>query len=295
MSTAPLKLVIVTFLLRSPFCNAKATKQGPSIGAVTQPTLGVEPEPFLPSIDPDPTPIAIGPAPTPAPVLPSTGGSATGDPHAVNMAGEQFDIYRTGSVEMVRIPQVPSLPGDTASLKITARIEKIGDRVCSPTYIKKVKIEGQLLGDIGALLIETGEPSRHPAILDVNFADGSWTTSRFTDKTVRTRGNVTVHSSYNGKRNSMAVKVGPVTIVLQQYQVGHTPKAYLNLDVQNLTAFGKNVGGLLGYENHEKRGAPNQVCSTTNSGKVMTFLSLRGDDETPTPREDRMLSRVMAS
>merc|ERR1719293_133336 len=76
-------------------------------------------------------------APTPTP--PTSGTSATGDPHMENIHGERFDLMKPGNVVLVQIPRGKT--ANDALLIVKADARRLGVS-CADLYFQTLNITG---------------------------------------------------------------------------------------------------------------------------------------------------------
>jgi len=81
-------------------------------------------------------------------------GFASGDPHVMNIRGEQFDIKRVGVHKLIQIPRIaPST--DDVEVRVDVDVQPRHD-VCGELYIQRVHVSGNKLEDSKMLNFSLG-------------------------------------------------------------------------------------------------------------------------------------------
>jgi len=206
--------------------------------------------------------IVPGPAPSPSPSPPMQVEPGTsGDPHAMNAFGEKFDIFQEGFVTLLRVPRKPTSTKKTI-LTIGANIVRVVPEACDAAYVRAVVFEGSSLGhksvliDVGDLrhlatpftiMVGAGIPEEYSEGRTIMLTSGANITS-FEDRADQVQKAVEGHSW--GQGPAFLLAVDSARIIVRKVSRPGLGLHYLNVDVANLSRFGKDIGGLLGLDDH---------------------------------------------
>lgn len=172
--------------------------------------------------------------------------SASGDPHCVNIRGQQFDIYAVGPQYMVALPGKGAVRG--RDLTVVAEIAKVTTYRCSPMIIKKVIVRGDWLG--GPAFTFSPSARGYPAI-------GAPVTANSRDW----KDKPDVHLKVIEPAGRVELSVGKIKIAVMQRHGRHTGIDYLDMRVIGLSNLvNTTVGGLLGLDPHFQEATPPRGC-----------------------------------
>lgn len=176
-----------------------------------------------------------------------------GDPHVTNMAGDKFNIAKTGSQVALQIPRDESR---NLLLKVQMNIIQQGSNACDKLFANKIELQGSLLGpetqmvkfiadrDFSVLvngIAETFQQKKQWVFLE-NAHVEDWVSS----KPVSTK--MTASLGFSGRRK-YTVKFGGA--ILQVEEVTHKRFHFLNMQLAGLSHMKQSIGGFLGLEEHD--------------------------------------------
>jgi len=161
-----------------------------------------------------------------------------GDPHIVNIRGEKFDIWRLGTVELLRLHEKESHhPQFRFTANVSSEHETQSDSLCAARYMTSMRFSGSWFGNQEVYIrLVAGEMRVHVG-----------------DKSLITLEKVPIGKSLSVFRPSEAlvtVSVGDATINVMPDNAVFKPHFYLNTEVRNLASLGLKIGGILGNDDH---------------------------------------------
>merc|ERR1719401_2732059 len=68
-----------------------------------------------------------------------------GDPHALNMRGEKFNIFQAGVVSLIRAPRNVT-SGGRPLLEVKAEIAHLDETLCHLAYVRSILVTGAAVG-----------------------------------------------------------------------------------------------------------------------------------------------------
>jgi hypothetical protein len=171
------------------------------------------------------------------------GGAITGDPRAVNLVGEKFNILALGTLQFLSIgPSSSSRSSDSPLLELRGTVRR-ADR-CTHTYVRNMTLagawirEGTTFSEVGLRAVHGVQGSKQ---LQIGF-DGNW----------QTAGNTTAYGIVTAvSEEEVVMKVNDLKITTSLGH-GHHMTNWLDLDVAGLCALSEKfaIGGLLGTDDH---------------------------------------------
>jgi len=178
------------------------------------------------------------------PQAPSSTASSTdvsgghGDPHIVNIRGEKFDIWRLGTVQLLRLPETDNHhPQFRFTANVSSEHDTQSDSGCAARYMTSMRFSGSWFGNQEVYIrLVAGEMRVHVG-----------------DKSLITLEKVPIGKSLSVFRPSEAlvtVSVGDATINVMPDNAVFKPHFYLNTEVRNLSSLGLKIGGILGNDDH---------------------------------------------
>jgi len=186
--------------------------------------------------------LAPPPAPAPAPASatpsPTDVSGGHGDPHIVNIRGEKFDIWRLGTVELLRIHAKDNhYPEFRFTANVSSEDETQSDSRCAARYMTSMRFRGSWFGkqEVYIKLVD-GEMRVHVG-----------------DKSLSPLEKAPIEKNLNVFRPSeslVTVSVGDATINVMPDNAVFKPHFYLNTEVRNLASLGLKIGGILGNDDH---------------------------------------------
>jgi hypothetical protein len=175
---------------------------------------------------------------TPSPTAPVGG---HGDPHMVNILGEQFNIWRLGEAELLKIPRNSS--ASTAGLRFLADVTEggKGSGACArPPYMTAMRLSGNWFGTRelfvqmvdGEMRVLLGSKNLNPSLERLRVTDNLIVTRPSEARVTIEVGNATIEVMHGGHRDI------------------HGQFYFLNMEARNLGSLGLEIGGILGLDDH---------------------------------------------
>lgn len=175
---------------------------------------------------------------TPSPTAPVGG---HGDPHMVNILGEQFNIWRLGEAELLKIPRNSS--ASTADLRFLADVTEVGkgSGACArPPYMTAMRLGGNWVGTRelsvqmvdGEMRVLLGKKKLKPSLEHLRVTDNLIVTRPSEARVKIEVGNATIDVMHGGHRDI------------------HGQFYFLNMEARNLGSLGFEIGGILGLDDH---------------------------------------------
>lgn len=221
------------------------------------------------------------------------------DPKVTNLAGQSFDLERTGTYPFVLISRAPE---NEVLLSLHATLDR-GTKLCKTTYVKNISFHGDWIHELAntstiefravkaslkedALEIKTDQEWQKLA----DFGEHPWITLQ------RKRG--PFHSRH------LTLQIHGVTFRISNDVHTSSGASFLNLEVTNLRALEQpkfHVGGLLGHEyvNVPKLNTHSHDDQCTAATKEFKFLSTsfskKGDCCTNILSESDLKARLRAA
>jgi len=199
----------------------------------------------------------------------------------MNAFGEKFDIFQEGFVTLIQVPRKPSSMQES-KLKVGANIVRVVAEVCDAAYVRTVVFEGSSLAhksviiDVGnlrdlttpfTLMVDGGTPEEYSEGRSIILASGANITS-FEDKADQIQKAVEGHSWGRGPAFLLAIDNSRI-IVRKVIRPG-LGLHYLNVDVANLSGFGKDIGGLLGLDDHSDQQHWRDKCEAEQAKGIVS-------------------------
>jgi hypothetical protein len=201
--------------------------------------------------------------------------TASGDPHFVNVLGQNFDIFKAGEYEALRLPR--ESPSDQALLSVKTQISNMQHAIedCSPAlYITAVRIEGSWMGNQSILIdasqgrmvvYKDGVPQTVPSAFHFDAGHGI-------GMVLPRDGEAVLH-------------FGSAQMTVQQdSQLQHF---FFDIKFRGLSYLGHQIGGLLGEDDHVDVSTMPSFCAQemeqhdqSTRGSMVRFEK---DVECPTP------------
>jgi hypothetical protein len=191
-----------------------------------------------------------------------------GDPRAVNLAGEKFDILAIGALPFLSIkPKSSNQSNDHPFLMLYGTVGR--SESCENTYTGEISLTGTwitekaALHELGVRAVQDVNESKQ---LEIRF-DGAWLPAGDT----KARNSVTATSEKN-----VIVRVNGLTIEVDIAR-GHNT-SYLNLKIGGASDLAKvyYVGGILGYDDHSLAATMSDDCKEYRL--VPQFISFASAD-----------------
>jgi len=163
-----------------------------------------------------------------------------GDPHIVNIRGEKFDIWRLGTVELLRLHDKDSHhPEFRFTANVSSEHETQSVSLCDARYMTSMRFSGSWFGNQEVYIrLVDGEMRVHVG-----------------DKSLIPLEQVLIGKNLGVSRPSeslVTVSVGDATINVMPDNAVFKPHFYLNTEVRNLASLGLKIGGILGNDDHTK-------------------------------------------
>lgn len=207
--------------------------------------------------------VAYGPcevfAEDPEPARPPRG---HGDPHMTNVKGEKFDIFRTGNIVLLQVPQAVREVTST-ELQVVANIMPMRNLTCSPIFIGMVEVSGSLLGGATIQIAPDQSKPHRPILVASN-----------TDAERKLFGNVSLSNTRNHNL-VVTVSTADATAQITVWQ-RIKPKYdfhYLDIEATGIEAFGTDIGGMLGYDSHADISKKRPECYNRKEANQQQLIS----------------------
>jgi hypothetical protein len=199
----------------------------------------------------------------------------TGDPHVMNLDGVRFNLIRTGTHELLRLPrETVSGGGPPQLLQVLGRVE--AERDCADAYLKELLISGTWLQEAGSLSFRTtGNESESDGAmwLKVHGSNISVDDLRSDSRLASIIEEVTLPSVSKRKAdvnkihrlNFPTVKLrfpaAALTVKWLRRQVPGSSLNHLNFKVSSLpTNKTMDIGGIMGHDDHTLATTPTGDC-----------------------------------
>jgi hypothetical protein len=211
---------------------------------------------------------AIGaePGTTNAQISPKAGVGGVGDPHMSNVAGVGFEIFPSGTFGFLSLKD--KADGSSKLLTIDGTIGKANEACHAWTWIQELALKGDWINayfetESISARAATGKPVDQS--LEVNLGHG-WKTA--TSK-VLARPKNEEKSWMSQKRVVLNLHGIKIKIVIKQHNVDKE-RRFLNIQIDGLKEHAAQfqIGGLLGYGDHEYVSKPPEHCKPDDQEKA---------------------------
>jgi hypothetical protein len=194
-----------------------------------------------------------------------------GDPRAMNLKGEKFDILALGTFPIVIVnPKTASRSDDDSFLTLKGTVAR-ADR-CTHTYVRNISLKGKWISE-GATFSEVGVRAVQGVAgskqLQVGF-EGKWQPARDTSG---------AHILTEVSEEKVVMQINGLTINVGIGR-GHHFTNWLDLDVAGLCDLTEefDLGGLLGYDDHTFASTMPEDCrahhkEAANASSELRFVS----------------------
>jgi len=226
------------------------------------------------------------PAPSPAPTLATTTTKppeVTGDPHVTNLDGVRFNLIRTGTHKLLRLPR-EKVSGDGLPplLQVLGRVEE--ERDCADAYVKELFISGTWLQRSGSLTFRTAgnETRSEGAIqLKVNGSNASvdelWSDSRLAGiieevvlpRAPKSKADEKKIHRFNFLTVRLRFPAAALTVKWLRRAVPGSSVNHVNLMVSGLPkSKTMDIGGILGHDDHTLAVTPTNDCVRADANLI---------------------------
>jgi len=207
---------------------------------------------------------------------------STADPHVTNVIGQQFDIFGTGLLSLLRVPRDPS--DAQPKLTVDGRVDRLASYSgCNHMWMRYLRFSGSLVNDIyefgvnaaeNSFLMRAGNASTEspeefaklaPAVrIELTpVPRNSWYQSNAVKKVFKIMA-------------TMRLQAGATTLWVDlvhnaKPKKGHEHQSHLNFEASNIRALADDtdmIGGLLGVDDHKEAMNPQQ-CQTGQNHRVL--------------------------
>ena len=161
----------------------------------------------------------------------------SGDPHAVNMKGEKFDILSLGYTTLVRYPLEAS--PSTSDLFVSVDIQRVGEE-CRLSFMKTINISGTWVHH-KELSFRAPDEDSHPL---QTLVDGKW---KVVSKNMSSHMTPAEMNVFSQRKVHLRINGVNVTMSTRRHQTWN----FLDLHVEGLWRLENKVGGILGLDSHE--------------------------------------------
>jgi len=200
----------------------------------------------------------------------------SGDPHARNLAGDKFDITRTGRHIALHVPR--GAQGEELLLQVQLNVIERGSDVCERFFTNKILVQGALLGkakslqfsaDAGFSVVVRGHTEPHKEALKKRWVFReravfeNWASSKPFSSTLD------ASTSFEG-RPLYILSLGEVTLRVELVQ--HKHFEFLNMEVQGLARITASIGGILGFDEYAPSNTP-VMCKNRKTARLIQVES----------------------
>jgi len=187
-----------------------------------------------------------------------------------NLAGEKFDITKTGTHNALQIPQ--GSRGADIQLQLQVNVHQVqGD--CDGLFATQVMVSGHLIGFAEKIVFEADKSfsvsvgrdlMSHKVgtlwtLVHAQVPPTGWPSHEPFDTTMK------AGAAFNG-RPYFEISLGAVSISVEK--VGHARFNFLNVDVKGVSKLTLPIGGILGFDSHEDISIPLPHC-TNHRAKLL--------------------------
>lgn len=189
--------------------------------------------------------------------------SAVGDPHVSSIAGDSFDLWRTGWSTFV---QVPLASEGSPKLLIRGDVRPYGGAQCAPAFLQQVRINGSWLGTHDITVRGGSLESSNPLCIvreggNPMFLKGEGMTEFVNESGVSLRGWIATDRGWGpDARVELVVPGASVTIAQHTEGRGESGNAMLDLSVSGLANLVDSIGGWLGLDGALEAGEAPAEC-----------------------------------
>jgi hypothetical protein len=177
------------------------------------------------------------------------GAGMSGDPRAVNMKGEKFDVLALGTHSLLSI--APKSSTDAPLLALKGSVTR-ADR-CTHTYLRNITLTGAWVSgtEFNEVGVRAVQGVKTPKQLEIGF-DGVWKPAgQSSAKSIVTK----------VSEEAVTIATNGLTMNID-ISHGHHMTNWLNLNVEGAEALSKKfeVSGLLGNDDHTQASAMPEDC-----------------------------------